>query len=324
DFDNIGDHGSSRVRPPQVIPPVEGIRAALAGSSCQVEYQSGKQLPAAVEAARQADQVILFAGYRPHDEGEYMYAGQGGGDRASLRLHPQEVDLIQRIAQVNPNLVVVMIGGSAIITEEWRARVPALLMAWYPGMEGGHAIADILFGKAEAEGRLPCTFPADEAQLPYFDRNADSIAYGYYHGYRLFDHKGVRPAYYFGFGLSYTTFALRNLTLSPARLAQDGTLRALIDVTNTGARPGAQVIQLYVGCQDARIERPAKELKAFSKVRLQPGETKTVELHVPARELAYYDPEQHAWVVDPGRYHAWVGTSAQDEGLVECEFNIVS
>jgi beta-glucosidase len=322
DFENIGDHGSSRVRPPQVITPLQGIRAALEGTGCQVEYRSGRKFEAAVDAARQAERAIVFAGYRPHDEGEYMFAGQGGGDRASLRLPTREVELIQHIAQAQPNLVVVMIGGSAIICEEWRARVPGILIAWYPGMEGGHAIADILFGTAEPEGRLPCTIPVDESQLPFFDRNTDSIGYGYFHGYRLFDRKNQRPAYYFGYGLSYTTFALGKLTLSPSRLAKDGTLRVLIHVTNTGARPGAEVIQLYIGREASGVERPVKELKAFRKVRLLPGETKTVELHVPARELAGYDADQSRWVVEPGRYFAWVGPSAQEEGLLRCEFRI--
>ena len=182
------------------------------------------------------------------------------------------------VAAANPHTVVVMIAGSAIVTEKWRGRVPAILMAWYPGMEGGHALADILLGKVNPSGKLPCVFAQSAQQLPFFDKRAKSIEYGYFHGQRLLDKNGEEPAFAFGFGLSYTTFRYQNLRIEEERLSPSDTVRVAVDVSNTGDRAGEEIVQLYVGYPESRVERPLRELKAFVRVALAPGETQRVQI----------------------------------------------
>ena len=203
-------------------------------------------------------------------------------------MHAHDEALIQAVADANPNTVVVMMGGSAIITEAWRECVPAMLMIWYPGMEGGHALADMLLGEVNPSGKLPCVFPKSEAQLPFFDKNADAIDYDRYHGYRLMDHNGEDPAFPFGFGLSYTTFQYESLQLDRQVLGVAEVQKVSVEVTNTGDVDGQETAQLYVGYPGSRVDRPAKELKGFAKVSLQPGETKRVEFELPIERLAYW------------------------------------
>jgi beta-glucosidase len=317
---NTGDRGSSNVRPPAVVSPLEGIKAAL-DPQVAVQFHGGGKVDAAVKIAQVADAVIVVAGYTHKDEGEYIPPGVGG-DRDSLALSPADEALILALAAANKNLIVVMMGGSAVITEAWRDQVPALLMAWYPGMEGGHALADILLGKANPSAKLPCAFPKSTEQLPFFDKKADSIEYGYYHGYRLMDKKGNEPAFSFGFGLSYTTFNYDELQVETAQAAQDGVLEASVRVSNTGAMGGDEIVQLYTGCLDTQVDRPVKELKAFSRIRLEPGETKRVRFSLPVQRLAYYDETHHGWVVEPGRYQVFIGSSARPEDLLVGEFTV--
>lgn len=311
---NIGDKGSSMARPPYVVTPLEGIRAAFP-QDCEILYDDGRNDRRAAGIARWADAAIVIAGYTHRDEGEYMMLGKGG-DRDSLTLRPRDEDLILKVAAANPGTVVVMVGGSAIITEAWRDKVPAILMAWYPGMEGGHALADILLGRANPCGKLPCVFPKSQSQLPFFDKRAKSIEYGYYHGYRLMDKQGHEPAFPFGFGLSYTTFACKNLKVDRSEIGHDESLNVSIDVTNTGAVAGDEVVQLYAGCEGSRFDRPVKELKGFHKVHLEPGETKLVDFTLAAEQLAYYNEQQGEWNVEPLTYTIYVGPSSRkDDGL---------
>jgi len=316
---NIGDKGSSMVRPPYVVTPLEGIRAA-APPGCEVRYSSGRFIGRAADAARTADVAVVVAGYTHKDEGEYMFLK--GGDRDALTLNPHDETLILRVAAACPNTVVVLMGGSAIVTEAWRNRVPAILMAWYPGMEGGNALADILFGKANPCARLPCVFPRSESQLPFFDKRAGAIEYGYLHGYRLTDSERSVPAFAFGFGLGYTTFAYRDLELGGDEVGADGTLRVSVEVTNTGNVAGEEVAQLYVGYDGSAVERPLKELKGFTKAHLDPGETRRVDFALPARDLAYYDEQQAGWTVEQGAYTVYVGPSSRTEDLLSARFRI--
>ncbi len=316
---NIGDHGSSMARPPYVVTPMEGIRAA-AQNGCEIVFERGQRIQKAVEAARGADVVIVIAGYTYKDEGERV-GPHLGGDRESLTLHAHDEALIQAVAAANPHTVVVMMGGSAVITEAWRDAVPAILMAWYPGMEGGHALADVLFGKVNPSGKLPCVFPRSEDHLPFFDRTVTSIEYGYYHGYRLMDKAGHTPAFPFGFGLSYTTYEYKNLRLEQDEIAADGVLHASVEITNTGRRMGEEVAQLYIGYEGSAMERPLKELKGFARVRLEPGETKRVEFAVPGEQLAYYDEERPGWVIEPITYNVYVGPSSAAT-LLHSQFHV--
>jgi beta-glucosidase len=316
---NIGDEGSSQVRPPYVVTPLEGLRAA-AGAEIDIIFDDGHSPAAAAGAARQADLAIVVGGYTHRDEGEYItgFGPTKGGDRKTLTLPAHDEQVIQAVAAAQARTVVVMMGGSAIITEAWRGQVPALLMAWYPGMEGGHALADLLFGTINPSGKLPCTFPRSEAQLPFFDREAETIEYGFYHGYRLLDRQGEEAAFPFGFGLSYTSFAYRNLELDQGAdaVGPDGQVRVSVEIENTGPVAGEEVAQLYVGYAGSRVERPAKELKGFARVRLEPGETRRVTFALPLRSLAYYDPERRGWFVEPMAYQVCVGPSSADKGLL--------
>ncbi len=245
-----------------------------------------------------------------------------GGDRDCLALKPHDEDLILQTVAANRSTVVVLMGGSAIITEAWREKVPAILMAWYPGMEGGHALADILLGKVNPSGKLPCVFPKSKSQLPFFDKRAKSIEYGYLHGYRLMDKQGDVPAFPFGFGLSYTTFAYKNLQIDRSEIGPDEALKASVDVTNTGNVAGEEVVQFYAGCEGSRVERPIKELKGFSKVHLDPGQTIHVDFLLAAEQLAYYDEQQGKWTVEPIIYSVYAGPSSKTEDLLSIKFRI--
>jgi beta-glucosidase len=326
--ENTGDHGSSRVRPRYTITPLDGLKeylstAADGSHATEILYADGSDWDQARKVATLADQVVVVVGYDYRDEGECIGDWfPNGTDRVSLRLHFEDVRLIEEVSQANPRCVVVLVGGSAIVIDEWQDRVPAILMSWYSGQEGGRALARILFGEVNPSGKLPCTVPKDPRDLPFFDPYADEIEYDYYHGYALFDQRGIKPAYPFGFGLSYTSFSYGQLQLSATEIATDGEILASVDVTNTGDRPGAEVVQLYVGYVDSAVERHVKDLKGFARVHLEPGETRRVRIPVRAQSLAYYDVGRKAWVVEPIAYKLLVGPSSAPEDLQEERFRI--
>ncbi len=316
---NIGDRGSSQVRPPYVVTPLEGIQR-VAGGSVEVEYNRGTDPIQAIDLAKSADVVVVVAGFTQRDEGEHL--AMVGGDRSSLNLRPVDEELILSIACVNPKVIVVLEGGSAIIIEKWKDAVAAILMAWYPGMEGGHAIGDVLFGDANPCGKLPCSFPKSPDQLPFFDPATKDIEYGYYHGYRLMDKKKVLPAFPFGFGLSYTTYSYKNAHITPSIVSKNGQFQVSVDVTNTGSRPGEEIVQVYIEYPKTSIDRPIKDLKGFKKVALEPGETKTCTILVPISELAYFDISRKDWVIADSDYGALVGPSSREEDLLRSKFQV--
>jgi beta-glucosidase len=315
DLANLGDFGSSQVRPPYTISPLQGIKDR-AGTSIEVSYESGKDFALARQAASAADAVIMVLGLAGKDEGEAMPGPiKVGGDREDLSLRQTDLELIEAISQETDNLVVVLEGGSSITMEGWEDKAQAILMAWYPGMEGGNAIADILFGEINPSGKLPIIFPENTGQLPHFDKKAKSIEYGYYHGYRLFDKEGLQPAFPFGFGLSYTRYGYDNLRLSDKEIGKGGLIEVTVDVSNQGEMAGDEIVQLYIGCSGSKVDRPPKELKGFTRVHLEPGETKSVSLKVKAEDLAYYDMDSDDWVIEEIEYTAYVGPSSRQEDL---------
>jgi len=311
---NIGDKGSSTVRPPYVITPLAGIQAK-AGNGVKIVYDSGQNLGSAQAAAKEADAAIVVVGCTYQDEGE-------GYDRLRLSLSDHQEQLILAVAKSNPRGIVVVEGGGAIIMENWKDQVPAILMAWYPGMEGGAALAEILFGEVNPSGKLPLTFPRSPDQLPFFSNTAKEIEYGYYHGYRLADKKGFEPAFPFGFGLSYTQYQYSNLRLNQKEMRKSGTLEVKVDVTNVGQRAGEEVVQLYVGYPGSQVDRPVKELKAFGRLALEPGETKTLSLEVKAQDLAYYNVEKGAWEIEEIQYPLQVGSSSRARDLLTETFRV--
>ncbi|MBE0479552.1 MAG: glycoside hydrolase family 3 C-terminal domain-containing protein [Dehalococcoidia bacterium] len=320
DIPNTGDRGSSMVRPPYVITPLAGIRRALPGD-CEVTFSAGRSITRAVERARQADAAVIVAGNTHRDEGEYLFVK--GGDRDVLTLKPHDEKLILETVAANPRTVVVLMCGSAVITETWREKVPAILLAWYPGMEGGNALADILFGGANPSGKLPCAFPRSGDHLPYFDKRAGTIEYGYFHGYRFMDREGYEPAFPFGFGLGYTSFSYGNLRLDREEIGPDEVARASVDITNTGDMAGEEVAQLYVGYEGSTVDRPKKELKGFVRVRVDPGETRRVDFELPARSTAHYETVTGGWITEPVSCTVYAGPSSREKDLLSARLKIL-
>jgi len=316
---NIGDFGSSRVYPPYIVTPLEGIQK-IAGKSIEILYNDGKNQIKAVNMAKNTDIVIIVVGYTHENEGEYI--GSKGGDRDSLRLRKIDENLINRIVSVNPNCIVVLEGGSAIITESWSNKVPGIIMAWYPGMEGGTAIGEIIFGDFNPCGKLPISFPKSKEQLPFFDKHARSIKYEYYHGYKLMEKKGYIPAFPFGFGLSYTKYSYKNLRINKKEINKNEDIKISVDITNNGDIVGEEIVQLYVGYNNSSVDRPIKELKGFKKIKLKPGETKNLDMKLCARDLAYYDVNKNQWIIEDIEYIVYVGPSSRMDDLLSINFKI--
>lgn len=245
-----------------------------------------------------------------------------GGDRRSLRLSPRHVALIRAVAEANPRTVVAIMAGSAVVVSEWQGLVPGILMLWYPGMEGGNAFADVVQGVTNPSGKLPFVVPSDESHLPMFDASATAIEYDLWHGYRKLDRDGVVAAFPFGFGLSYTQFAYSLLRLETTELSPADTLRVSLDVENTGARAGDEIVQLYVSVEASSVERAPKALAGFTKVSLDAGERRRVELEVPLSRLAYFDEEVDDFIVETTRYRVIVGRHAGDESALTATFSV--
>lgn len=266
-------------------------------------------LERAVALAASSDVVLLCVGLSGEWESE-------GFDRADMELVGEQVALIERVAAVNQNTLVVLNTG-APITMNWLPQVAAVIQAWYPGQECGNALADVLFGDTNPSGKLPQTFPVrledNPAYINYPGENG-RVYYGegLFVGYRYYEKKKVAPLFPFGFGLSYTTFQYDALRLSAQEIGPHDTLEVQIDVTNTGLVAGKESVQLYVHDVAASLQRPAKELKAFIKVSLEPGELTTATLSIQREALAYYDDLAREWVAEAGEFQVLVGASSQD------------
>jgi beta-glucosidase len=259
--------------------------------------------------AARVDAVILAPGFDTASEGE-------SADR-TFRLPPGQNELINQIAAVNKKTVVVLTSGGGVDMSAWIDRVPALLEAWYPGQEGGAAVAQLLFGESNPSGRLPISIERrwedNATHDSYYPKNGSKkVEYteGVFVGYRHFDKSTVKPLFPFGYGLSYTSFAYKNLTISPP--SSDQQVSVAFDVSNTGTRAGADVAEVYVGDRHAPVPRPVKELKGFKRVSLNPGETKNVVVKLDQRAFSYYDVKSHSWTVAPGDFDLFVARSAAD------------
>ncbi len=329
DVENIGDHGSSRVFPPNIVTPYEGLKDYLRNSNVLIEtcFDNNK-IDYARKVSKNADVVVIVAGCTHDDEGEYMpettvgseVLKSTGGDRKSIRLKEDEIKLIKEVSKVNQKIILVSIGGSAFIYEDIIDDVQAILMAWYPGMEGGKAISRILFGEINPSGKIPFTIPKKEEDLTYFNNEVDEIKYDYYHGYMLSEKEKKQPRYHFGYGLSYTEFKLDNLKTR----VDDQTIGVSVDLENIGDREGAEVVQLYIGFENSKIDRPKKLLKAFTKINLKVGQKSTVNFSVPISELMYYNSDQGDFVLETecSRYSVLVGNSSNDQNLLKTEVNL--
>lgn len=287
-----------------------GLAAFAAGIGLPL---GDKAIEAAVQAARDAETAIVFVGRNGEWDTE-------GSDLQGIVLPGRQNELVKAVAAANPRTVVVLQTGGPV-EMPWVADVAAVLQAWYPGQEAGNAIADVLTGAADPGGRLPQTFPVRWADNPAHSQDREiypglegKVRYeeGIFVGYRHYDRVGMTPLYPFGYGLSYTSFALSGLTVNDTRFEADGTVSVSFTVTNTGVRPGSTVVQLYVRDEKSTEPRPAKELKAFSKVALAPGQSSTVSLSLDARAFAWYREAAGHWLVEAGAFALLIGQSSLD------------
>ncbi|MBP5566004.1 MAG: glycoside hydrolase family 3 C-terminal domain-containing protein [Bacteroidales bacterium] len=326
--------GSSSLKVKYEISPLEAVEARFADAEVAFErgYSSGaaqaqdgisakfdlaenrtpeQMVEDAVAAAKDADYVLVFGGLNKNKNQD-----SEGADRLEYGLPYGQDALVEALAEVAPKLVFVNISGNPVAMP-WVDKVPAIVQGWYLGSEAGNALADVLSGDVNPSGKLPFTFPYDmmegpvtnEEQYPGIPREGENIIDEYYSegllvGYRWYDTKNVKPMFAFGHGLSYTTFEYGEARIRGRKLS--------VSVKNNGPVAGAEVVQLYISDTEASVERPAKELKGFKKVFLQPGESKTVTFEIPDSALSFFDAEQHKWVVEPGEFVAHVGSGSDD------------
>ena len=343
--------GSSSLKAQREISPLEGLRNAFSGTA-EISYargyvgdvtgeydgvttgqnlkdgRSAEELVAeAVEMAREADYVIFVGGLNKSWQQDCE-----NSDRTGLGLPYGQDRLIEALAEANDRLIVVNISGNAVAMP-WIDKVPAVVQAWYLGSEAGNSIADILSGAVNPSGKLPFTFPAALEDSPahsvgeYPGRQREDgiwdIEYkeGIFVGYRWFDKEKIRPLFAFGHGLSYTGFSYGKATADSRTMNAGGSVTVSIDVTNTGDRPGKEVVQLYISDLKSSLPRPVKELKDFRKISLAPGETETVTFTIDKDDLCFFDPARNGWVAEPGKFKAMIG-SASDDIRSEVQFTL--
>lgn len=339
--------GSASLKVQHECTPLEGILAAV-GSNAEVVFERGyvgdvtgeyngvvtgqdlsesrseeKLIADAVAAAKDADAVIFIGGLNKsaHQDCE-------DSDRYALDLPYAQDKVIEALAAVNPSLAVVIISGNAVAMP-WVDKVNSIVEAWYSGSQTGHALADVLFGKVNPSGKLPFTFPVkleDNAAhaLDAYDPEDLSVEYkeGIFVGYRWAEKEQIRPLFAFGHGLSYTDFAYGEANASKAEMKENGTLAVSVEVENTGKLAGKEVVQLYIGDNESSVLRPVKELKGFRKIALEPGQKETVTFDITPDMLKYFDAEKHDWVLEKGKFTAYIG-SASDDIRTQVVFDVI-
>ncbi len=269
-----------------------------------------KDLNDAVKLAKNSDIAILCLGLNEDYEGE-------GKDRKLLSLIPEQENLINAVSAVNHNTIVVLNNGTPITMSHWLKNVPAVIEAWYTGQQTGTALADILFGDVNPSGKLPMTFPTSWAKCPVAKtypgtKDATNYEEDIYVGYRYYDTKHIKTLFPFGYGLSYTNFNYSGLEITPNPLKESDKINVTLFVENVGKVAGNDIVQLYVHQEKSSLERPAKELKAYKKVYLEPGQKKKVTLTLNAKDMSYYNPKKKSWVLEHGYYDILIGKSSKD------------
>jgi len=329
DRKHAGAGGSSQVNSKYEITPLAGLKK-LVGDKITIKVAPGyvierkstsnkKLIDEAVKAAA-SSQVAIYVGGFIHGYsdawGDNAYDTEGE-DKPNMNLPFNQDEVINAVLKANPNTIIVLMGGGPCDMTKWVGKAKAVIQAWYPGIEGGNALAKIIFGDVNPSGKLPVTFPVKLEDSPAHALGAypgDSSLNEYYKegimvGYRYFDTKKVDPQFAFGHGLSYTTFAFENLT---STRNTDSTVTVKLSVKNTGKVAGAEVVQIYVKDEQASVERPEKELKAFSKVFLQPGESKMIELTLTKEAFMFYDEIKKRFVLEAGKFFIQAGSSSRD------------
>ncbi|WP_281337405.1 glycoside hydrolase family 3 C-terminal domain-containing protein [Flavobacterium eburneipallidum] len=276
-----------------------------------IDQLDAAKLQEAIEAAKNSDVAIVFAGSNRDYETE-------ASDRSSLKLPFGQEELIQKIVAVNPRTIVVMVAGAPFDIDAVSKKTSTLIWSWFNGSEGGNALADVLLGKVNPSGKLPWTMPNKIEDSSAHATNSfpgdKSVTYseGILVGYRWFDTKKVTPLYPFGYGLSYTSFAFNNVKTDKKIYSEDETIQVSVTVKNIGKVEGKEVVQVYTSKSDSKISRAAQELKGFQKVDVKPGDSCIVPIHIPVKELAYYNVETKKWTVEPGKYTLKIGNSSRD------------
>jgi beta-glucosidase len=302
--------GSSAVKPPYEITPLIGMQQKC-GNKIEI-----------IDEASEADFVFLILGldHEEHNDVE-------NSDRESLELPKEQLDLIDEVSKTNENIIIILINGSPIKMDNWINKAKAIIEAWYPGQEGGHVIADIVFGNINPSGKLPLTFPKQLADSPAHISEKrypgnEKVFYDedIFVGYRYFDKEGIQPLFPFGFGLSYTSFKYDNIQLDKTELNGDETLTVSFNIENSGVRKGAEIIQMYIQEIEPKIKRPKKELRGFEKVFLDPNQKKTIQFEITKNALSYYDENLKSWTANAGKYKLLIGSSSRDIRL-EGNFN---
>ncbi|MBQ3313746.1 MAG: glycoside hydrolase family 3 C-terminal domain-containing protein, partial [Prevotella sp.] len=307
---------------------VQSYNGVTVGRSLYETRSKDELIAEAVEKARQADVVIFVGGLNKSD-----YQDCEGHDRKSYDLPYAQNEVIEAILKVNPRLVYVNISGNGAALP-WINKVPAVVQAWFIGSEAGEAIASVLAGDVNPSGKLPFTWYASLDQCGAHATGSypgtwredykiidEEYKEGIYVGYRWTDAKGLKPLFPFGFGLSYTTFKLGKAIANTKELTPNSQINFTVPVTNTGSCAGSETLQLYIAAKGSRVDRPVKELKAFQKVSLQPGETRDVTLTIGTDALSYYDEATSQWRADAGKYEALIGT-ASNQLPAKCTFQL--
>jgi beta-glucosidase len=299
------------VNPIRAITPFDAIVERLAGSGVEVLGDGDADLGESVALAAAADVAVVVVGDFETE----------GTDRTTLALPAGQDELVEAVAAANPRTVVVLHAGAPVLMP-WNAHVPAIVEGWYPGGEDGYVTAAVLFGDANPSGKLPITLPATDTQGPTntperYPGVSGKVYYdeGLLVGYRWYDATGEVPLYPFGFGLSYTSFALDGLELSDDAVEPGQSLRVAVRVENTGERGGAEVVQVYVAYPPEAGE-PPRQLRAFQRVELAPGESRRIEMELGERALAIWDATAGDWRVAAGAYRILVGNSSVDTPLL--------
>lgn len=330
---NGGAGGSSQVNAKYEITPLQGIEK-IVFENIPVTYAEGyevvkngkanaNKIREAVEAAKKADASILVCGWiHGYSDlwGDNAYDAEDV-DKSNMLLPFGQDELISAVLNANPNTVIVIMGGGPVDMSKWERKAKAILFAGYPGMEGGTALGKIIFGDVNPSGKLTMTFPKKLEDSPAhamgeYPGKDNVVQYneGIYVGYRYFDTKKIEPQFPFGHGLSYTTFLYENLQITKG---DNQSVTATVTVRNTGNRPGAEVMQLYVHDDASSVERPDKELKGFQKVMLQPGESKDIIITLPVDAFRFFDEKKMEWVLEPGKFQIMAGSSSRDIRLTK-------
>jgi beta-glucosidase len=314
--------------PKHNVTVLEGIKARV-GTQAEVVYSEGckitvggswnqddvvpsdpetdrKQIAEAIEVARKADVIVLAIGGNEQTSRE-AWSLKHMGDRTSLDLVGRQNELVKAMVELGKPVIVFLFNGRPLSINYIKENVPAIFECWYLGQETGHAVAQALFGDFNPSGKLPITIPRSVGHIPAYYNHKPSARRGY-----LFD--DVSPLYPFGFGLSYTSFAIENVRLKNKRIKTNGSTRLIVDVKNTGKIDGSEVIQMYIRDLVSSVTRPVKELKGFQKVFLRAGEKKSIEIGINPESLAFYNIDMK-YVVEPGEFEIMVGSSSSDEDL---------